>query len=34
MIEKYLNKEISPKRLPLEKRMMESIIDPDNNKTE
>ena len=34
MIEKYLNREISPKRLHVEKRMMESVIDPDNNKKE
>ena len=34
MIEKYLYREISPKRKHVEKRMMESVIDPNTDKKE
>ena len=34
MIEKYLHKSISPKRLHIEKRMMESVIEPKEKESE
>jgi hypothetical protein len=34
MIEKYLYREVSPKRKHVEKRMMESVIEPNTDKKE